>query len=373
MATTTYTAPGVYVREAPSAVRPIAGVGTSTAAFIGVIVGDTVSVPVRPNPAFDSTKAVATDNSPSINETANVAPAGQVRLCTTFTDFTTAFGGFSTDPGQRALAHAVYGFFNNGGTRCFVVRETADTTIAASALAKLAAVDEVAIVAAPGLIKPAVRDALVTHCAALEDRFAILDIPEVTETNGMFDPTAIDKKDVRPANSDLAAAYVPWLRVFDPATALTVPGSDGLIAVPPSGHVAGIYARVDAVRGVHKAPANEVVRGAIGLRYAISRAQQEGLNPKGVNAIREINGNVRVWGARTVGGNDNADLKYVNVRRLLLFVRESIDEGMQWVVFEPNDPSLWARIDRNVTAFLTTVWRGGGLVGNTAAEAFYVK
>jgi phage tail sheath protein FI len=105
----------------------------------------------------------------------------------------------------------------------------------------------------------------------------------------------------------------------------------------------------------------------------LSKADQDNLNPKGVNCIRVLNGNILVWGARTVGGDDNADLKYINVRRTLLFLRESIDEGTQWVVFEPNTPALWQQITRNVSAFLTNVWRSGALFGNTAQEAFYVK
>ena len=368
-----YLAPGVYVKEEPAAVRPIAGVGTSTAAFIG-IVPNTVTVPVRANPAFDPSKPPGPDNQPAVTETFTLpAAAGQVVECTLFTDFTRAFGDFSTDNGQRRLAHAVYGFFNNGGSRCYVVRETAEANISSSALVKLAAVDDVAIVAAPGITTAAVRSAIDTHCRNTEDRFAILDVQEQLETNGVFDPAELDKSGVLPANSDVAATYVPWLWVYDPATSLMTPGSDGSLSVPPSGHMAGIYARVDAARGVHKAPANEVVRGALDLRYAISRAQQEALNPKGINAIRTLNGNIRVWGARTIGGDANADLRYVSVRRLLLFLRESIDEGLQWVVFEPNDATLWARITRNVTAFLTTVWREGALLGTTVAEAFYVK
>ena len=143
--------------------------------------------------------------------------------------------------------------------------------------------------------------------------------------------------------------------------------------MPPSGHVAGIYARVDTNRGVHKAPANEVVLGALGLKYNVSKATQDGLNPDGINCIRELNGNIRVWGARTIGGDANGEWRYVNVRRLFLFLRESIDEGTQWVVFEPNTPDLWSKITRNITAFLTNVWRAGALFGNTPQEAFYVK
>ncbi len=148
---------------------------------------------------------------------------------------------------------------------------------------------------------------------------------------------------------------------------------DGLLDVPPSGHIAGIYARVDTQRGVHKAPANEPVLGALAVSQQISRADQDGLNPKGVNCIRSLNDNILVWGARTIGGDANADLKYINVRRTLLFLRESIDEGTQWVVFEPNTPALWQKLTRNITAFLTNVWRAGALFGTTQQEAFYVK
>ncbi len=131
--------------------------------------------------------------------------------------------------------------------------------------------------------------------------------------------------------------------------------------------------RVDAERGVHKAPANEPIRGALGVTKLLSKPQQDGLNPGGINCIRVLNNNILVWGARTVGGDANQDLKFINVRRTLLFLRKSIDQGTQWVVFEPNTPALWQKITRNVTAFLTNVWRSGALFGNTPEEAFYVK
>jgi hypothetical protein len=130
---------------------------------------------------------------------------------------------------------------------------------------------------------------------------------------------------------------------------------------------------VDNDRGVHKAPANEAIVGALDVSQPLSKAEQDGLNPKGVNCIRVLNGNILVWGARTVGGDANADLKYINVRRTLLFLRESIDEGTQWAVFEPNTPDLWQKISRNISAFLTNVWRSGALFGTTPQEAFFVK
>ena len=293
--------------------------------------------------------------------------AGEVRLCTSFGEFKRAFGDFSTDVGQKHLAHAVYGFFNNGGTRCYVVRMKAVTELA-GILEKFAAIDEIALVAAPGIIDANVVDVIVTHCkTATQDRFAIFDSAETITGD-------LTKANIKPPpNSDYAAFYFPWIQVFDPATKIQDPKSDGRIPVPPSGHVAGIYARVDTNRGVHKAPANEVVLGALGLKYNVSKATQDGLNPDGINCIRELNGNIRVWGARTIGGDANGEWRYVNVRRLFLFLRESIDEGTQWIVFEPNTPDLWSKITRNITAFLTNVWRAGALFGATPQEAFYVK
>jgi len=167
-------------------------------------------------------------------------------------------------------------------------------------------------------------------------------------------------------DSNYAALYYPWVSVADPVSGTTD-------FVPPSGHLAGIYARVDTERGVHKAPANAVIRGAVDVERRLSKADQDGLNPDGVNVIRAFNGSMTVWGARTLGGDKNNEWKYINIRRLFLFLRESIDEGTQWVVFEPNTPTLWAQITRNITAFLTNVWQSGALFGNTPAEAFYVK
>jgi hypothetical protein len=284
---------------------------------------------------------------------------------TSATGATGGAGAQTTAParssGHDKLAHAVYGFFNNGGSRCVVVR-MADESGLGAALSALAPIDEISIVAAPGLVSAGARASIIAHCR-LTDRFAILDGPDAA------DLTALTK----PPRSDSAAWYLPWIKVFDPATKLQQPQSNGSFSVPPSGHLAGIYARVDAERGVHKAPANEAILGALDVTQAISKADQKGLNPDGVNCIRVLNNNVLVWGARTVGGDANTDLKYVNVRRTLLFLRKSIEQGTQWVVFEPNSPALWQRITRNVTAFLTTVWRSGALFGTTAAEAFYVK
>jgi uncharacterized protein len=301
-------------------------------------------------------------------------PADTVKLCTSFREFRDAFGGtspdfqsdltgFSADEGHNRLAHAVYGFFNNGGQRCYVMR-VADSSKIEPALEKFEAIDEIAIVAAPGITDAAVRSAILAHCDRTKDRFAIFDTPE--------NPDAVDDS-MLPPTSKNGALYFPWIEVADPVQKLRRTGDRETIFVPPSGHVAGIYARVDIERGVHKAPANEVVRGALGVRVAVTKAKQAGLNPVGVNCIREMNGAIRVWGARTIGGDRNGDFKYINVRRLFLYLSESIDEGTQWTVFEPNNEQLWAKISRNVTAFLTNVWRDGALFGRTPPEAFYVK
>lgn len=224
-------------------------------------------------------------------------------------------------------------------------------------LAAFAEVDDISIVCAPDEKSVAgLTDALVTHCETLKDRFAVLQSKE---------NDARPSKLTAPVDSKYAAFYYPWVTILDPATNVEK-------LVPPGGHVAGIYARSDAERGVHKAPANEVVRGVTELQFPVSKGAQEVLNPRSVNCIRSFPGRgIRVWGARTTSSDPL--WKYVNVRRLFLYIEESIDEGTQWVVFEPNDETLWARVRQTVSNFLTTVWRDGALMGTTAEEAFFVK
>jgi uncharacterized protein len=370
-----YYSPGVYVEEVPSAVKPIAGVGTSTAGFIGRVV-DGVRMDFRPGRPLDPNNIVAADSY-------TVAAAGEAQLITNWQEFKNTFGKIQA--GNEVLANAVYGFFNNGGTRCWVTRVTnlvEDTNVDPAvdemeeALAAFEAIDEIAIVAVPmptdvGAAddaanlarRVAIRGMLITHCEKLQDRFAVLDGEETVE--GALVPAGIYSNaggNAMGATSTYASVYFPWIDVSGTGK-----------YVPPSGHIAGIYARVDGERGVHKAPANVTIRGALGVQYRVSKSQQDGLNPSGVNVIRQFNGNITVWGARTIGGDANADFKYINVRRLLNFIRESIDEGTQWVVFEPNTQELWAKITRNVSAFLTNVWRGGALFGATPQDAFYVK
>ena len=207
----------------------------------------------------------------------------------------------------------------------------------------------------------AVQMMMIAHCERLGDRVAILDAPpDLT-------PQEVKRWRMEIAGFDTsyAAMYYPWIKVMDAAT-------DTVIKVPSSGHMAGIWARNDNTRGVHKAPANEVVLGAIGLAYQTTKGEQDTLNPIGVNCIRAFPGRgIRVWGARTL--SSDGSWRYINVRRLFNYVEKSIENGTQWVVFEPNNRKLWARVSRDVSAFLRMVWRDGALFGSSPAEAFYVK
>jgi uncharacterized protein len=207
----------------------------------------------------------------------------------------------------------------------------------------------------------AVQAAMIAHCENMKDRFAILDCPPGLNPQGIKDW----RLNTAGYDTKYGALYYPWIRIADPL------GGPSLLT-PPSGYMAGIYARSDNERGVHKAPANEVIRGAIGLEMQITKSEQDILNPIGINCLRAFPGRgIRVWGARTL--SSDASWRYVNVRRLFNFIEKSIQTGTQWIVFEPNDADLWARIRRDITAFLTNVWRTGALFGATPAQAFYVK
>lgn len=219
-------------------------------------------------------------------------------------------------------------------------------------------IEDISIAIVPGMWSPTVRAALLAHCDAMRYRVAIIDPP--------LDQTVQQIQAYRsPIDSNRAALYHPWVVVRDPSTATNVP-------VPPSGHMAGIYAYVDANRGVQKAPANEVIKNILKLRQDITTREQDLLNPVGINALRSFpDRGLRVWGARTV--SSDANWRYINVRRIFNFIERSIDVGTQWVVFEPNDQTLWSRVRQTVSNFLDTQWRAGMLEGATAADAFYVK
>jgi phage tail sheath protein FI len=350
-----YEAPGVYVEEIPPLARPIAGVGTSTAAFIGV--ADRLAV----------------------------GDVGKPKKFTSWGEFSTFIkgaGATDTTPiyttANRTLALAVFGFFNNGGTACYVlpVGAVGDLATLGTELEALAPIDEIAIVAAPG-IDDAVRKAeLLDHCFTLQDRVAVLDgvkSPASDSTPADIYGAAMPTGGpTTPDRFSYGAIYFPWLKVFNPLW--TAGGSEPkFIDQPPSGHVAGIWARVDATRGVHKAPANEGVVGIVDLERLITKDKQKSLNPPGINVIRMFGSAPIVYGARTLGGDRNGEYKYLNVRRFMNFLKESIDEGTQFVVFEPNTPALWQRIIRSVSDFLYNQWREGALFGETPKQAFFVK
>ncbi|NOT63598.1 MAG: phage tail sheath family protein [Acidobacteria bacterium] len=216
---------------------------------------------------------------------------------------------------------------------------------------------EVALVYAPG-VDGDIAKTIVAHCERLRFRFAVVDAPK-----GKSSASELNPRD-SVTDSQYAGFYYPWIMTADPRT-----GARKLI--PPGGHVLGVYARSDTERGVFKAPANEILRGALTLEYDINDSLQDVLNPKGVNAIRSFPGRgIRVWGARTI--TSNALWKYVSVRRLFIFLERSIYEGTQWVVFEPNDDRLWARVEDTIRLFLRSQWRLGALFGRTEQEAFFI-
>lgn len=205
-----------------------------------------------------------------------------------------------------------------------------------------------------------IQRAIVDHCELMRYRFAILDTPPSLDAEEVQEWLAYINID-----SSYAGLYYPWVEVADLV-------NGGTKLVPPSAHVAGAYNRVDSERGVHKAPANEILRGVVSLETIISRREQDFLNPKGINCIRPFPGRgIRIWGARTL--SSDGSWRYINVRRVFIYVAASLDQGLQWVVFEPNDPTLWAKVRRDVDAFLRTVWGSGALFGNSPGEAYYVK
>jgi uncharacterized protein len=207
-----------------------------------------------------------------------------------------------------------------------------------------------------------VQQAMIDQCERLRYRFAVLDTPPNLNAQ-----QALEWRNYINFDNSYAALYYPWIKIADYSDS---PNPSKL--VPPSGHVVGIYNNTDADRGVHKAPANETIRGAVGVELSLSRAEQDLLNPIGVNCIRAFPGRgIRVWGGRTL--SNNGSWRYINVRRLFIMVEASLDQGLQWVVFEPNDSTLWAKVRRDVTAFLRVVWRSGALFGSTPEQAFYVK
>lgn len=338
-------APGVYIEEI-TPTGPIAGVGTSTAAFIGPVV-----------------KAL---------EDAKYGKPDQI---TNWTQYVDGFGDYAEDKSVH-MPYAVRGFFENGGTVAYIVPiKDSEGATYTEALEALTRVDDVNLVCIPGQSDVAIQQAVLKHCTDMNDRFAILDGPDLGQTAKPSDkagPLMKLRAGVVSPNG-YAALYYPWIKISDPETpADPTDPNKRLLAVPPCGHLAGIYARSDNQRGVHKAPANEIVRGALDLNFLLNDTEQGQLNEGGINALRVFPGGPpMVWGARTT--SDGTPWRYINVRRLFMYVEESIQEGIRWAVFEPNDLTLWKKLERTITEFLTRVWQTGALFGKTAKEAFYVR
>lgn len=358
-----FQAPDIYIEEVPSGSRPIQAVGTSIAGFVGV----------APNASARVNEAVAIPN---------------------WSEFVRQF--VSEGSTSTPLSHAVRGFFDNGGSLCYVCNTGDGPLFGGGAtpvgLDVLALIDEIAIVAMPGQSGAEAYDALLTHCENLQDRVAILDAPETvrdlnsltqvatargrsrhtrgSETaEGEGETPAAPEAGMRPRQSDggFGAFYFPWVTVRDALA------PSELVNVAPSGHIAGIWARTDATRGVHKAPANEIIRGALDVTRRLTRDEHGLLNPQGVNVIRFFSGEgIRVMGARTVASG-SSEFLYLNIRRLFCMVEESIAQSMRWTLFEPNNFPLWMSIQRDVTAFLMRLWRDGALQGSRPEHAFFVK
>ncbi len=337
-----YVAPGVYVEEVSFRAKPISGVSTSTVGFIG----ETECGPAVPT------------------------------VVTSYKQFGEVFGNRSSRVGTRGaksyMPVAVHGFFLNGGARCVIMRVVGRNgrpptgedyrgtvkgkTRTRLGLRALERIDEISLLCAPNEHDVSgLTESLVAHCEKKKDRFAILSASEKASLGTVY-PTV---------TSSYAAMYFPWIQVLDPQTGKKR-------RVPPCGHLAGVFARTDMSRGVHKAPANVVLRGALSLSSQVSRTELQRLTQLGVNAIRAIPGRgIRVWGARTT--STDPEWRYVPVRRFALFVQESLFKGIQWVVFEPNDEPLWAKVRKSIQNFLRTQWRKGALQGQKSTDAFFVR
>jgi uncharacterized protein len=315
-----FLSPGVYVEEVSFRAKSIEGVPTNTTALIGFA------------------------------ERGPLTPF----LVTSAKEFEESFGGPRP---HRYLWHAVRGFFQNGGTRCFILRLAEDSSAPRDVVSALDAVDEVSLVCCPDEHGVAgMAAALVEHCERMRYRIAVLGAPDGS-----------DLEDVPPheLQSPRAAYYAPWVKVANAA-------GGAAIAVHPGGHICGAIAANDIERGVHKAPANIILQGVVDVERNISQREQEPLNQRGINVIRSFPGRgILIWGARTT--SRDAEWKYVNIRRYFNYLEKSIDQGTQWVVFEPNGEQLWSNVKRTIEDFLLNQWADGALLGRKLDEAFFVK
>ncbi|MBT3219132.1 MAG: phage tail sheath family protein [Proteobacteria bacterium] len=300
-------------------------------------------------------------------------------------DLKQEFRDWLSQPSMFNFVGGVNGFYDNGGGKSYVYlmgTQNLECSIRENQADKLGLYafddcDDLALHVATGTNFNQQREML-EHCETRKDRFAILDGP-IVSTGDM---------DVQASDKGYGASYVPWVKITKPSwfageQDIKIKGplrrkmikTDKMeLYCPPSGHVCGLFARVDGDRGVHKAPANEILMGITGLSQNVNRIEQGQYNDRGINVIRIFKDRgIRVWGARTLATKSDPSWKYINVRRLFIMIEQSIMLGMQWAVFEPNDRFLWSKLTRDVRAYLMRVWRSGALFGNTPEEAFYVK
>lgn len=312
--------PGVYVPESFSNGPTIEGVSTSVAAFLGFAEAG----PFTPTPVGF------------------------------FDEYLEQFGGYSV-PGF--LPTAVQAFFANGGQQCWVLRLPAPPVDVTDTLAQLQPIPGISLVCCPEEHNvPGMTAALVQHCEQMRYRMAILAAPEGSVLAGCPPPEA---------QSANAAYYAPWILAENPA-------GGPAITVHPGGHVAGAIVANDLARGVSKAPANLSIADALALERNLTQQEQADLILRGINPLRSLpgRGNV-IWGARTT--SNDPQWKYINVRRYLLYLEQSIDTGTQWTVFEPNGEPLWTKLQQVIENFLLSEWRNGALCGSKPDQAFFVR
>jgi len=314
-----YTSPGVYIEEVDAGAHPVPGVPTDVAALIGIAsTGPWTPIPITSLLQYEQTYGVA---ALSLN-----------------------------------IGLAVSGFFQNGGRRCYVLHVQSSQT-AAQALAPLDVVDDISLLSCPDEHSiQGMTAALVAHCEAHRNRVALL--AAVLGSNYANDPPP-------EAQSEFAAFYAPWVLATNPAGGPALP-------LHPGGHIAGAIAANDVNHGVWRAPANIPLMGITGLTQQFTAQQVSALNARGVNVLRNLPslGN-RIWGARTT--SSDSEWKYVNVRRLLIYIEQSFEQGLQWAVFEPNGEVLWATVRQTVEDFLLTMYQQGALQGTTPKQAFFVR
>lgn len=347
--------PGVRILEVPLGAPPIAGVGTSTAGFVGMVKKDNRPAG-SPNPVLITSADDFASKFISQGLKADGTPDAAKPAATLSTN----------------LSRAVAGFFENGGTAVYVslVDDDQDAGKVKAGLVLLGKRDDVQIIAVPGNTDIVVAKALTDQAESLRDRVAILDAIATNDPNNdLLNATK------RPADSIFGAYYFPQIKV-----GADLSGDKPIDNVSPTGYIAGVYAQVDGNRGVHKAPANISIRGALGTAFPVTDDEQDVLNKNGVNALRVFSGNVVIWGARTLQANDAGGgaphdplFRYINVRRLTNYVEQSLKTGLRFATFEPNNLALRQTITRSVRGFLDGVFRDGALFGATPDEAYYVR